>query len=111
MKSVRFFTSGVEVPSEDILRMEVYRARHMMSKLMEKLNSQQMADLFADEIAAHDAMEEDWRQRSNGVFARSFATAHVAEGSGAEFLDWFWAGYGETESPPCFARTPNILAC
>ncbi|MGN5478583.1 hypothetical protein ACTMU2_20915 [Cupriavidus basilensis] len=66
----------------------------MMSKLMEKLDSQQMADLFADEIAAHDAMEEDWRQRSNGVFARSFATAHVAEGSGAEFLDWFWAGYG-----------------
>ncbi|NHL69276.1 hypothetical protein EIB72_28860 [Burkholderia ambifaria] len=109
VKAVTFFKSGTEVACEDILRMEVKRARSMMASLMEKLGADGMVSLFAKEIAAHESNEKDWSLRANGRFSSSVAEAHVAVGTSAEFVAWFWEGYGGPNSPAMLRAHPEHL--
>ncbi|WP_249212197.1 hypothetical protein [Burkholderia cenocepacia] len=109
MKSVTFFKAGTEVTGEDILRMEVKRARHMMALLMDKLGADGMVKVFANEIAAHEANERDWSRRANGRFRSSVAEAHVAAGDGAAFIKWFWDGYRGPNSAAMLRAHPEHL--
>ncbi|HEM7800635.1 hypothetical protein DF146_30335 [Burkholderia cenocepacia] len=109
LKSVTFFKAGTEVTGEDILRMEVKRARHMMALLMDKLGADGMVKVFAKEIAAHEANERDWSRRANGRFRSSVAEAHVAAGDGAAFIKWFWDGYRGPNSAAMLRAHPEHL--
>ncbi len=109
MKSVTFFKSGTALSAEDILRMEVKRARYVMTLLMEKLGADGMVELFAREIAEHESNERAWSLQANGRFASSFAEAHIAAGNGAEFVDWFWAGYDGPNSLAMLRAHPEHL--
>ena len=107
MQGVTFFSDGRTVSREAILRMEVRRARHMMALLSRKLDAGAMAKLFADEIAASAAQQLEWRR--GGEFAVSAAGAHVAEGSAAEFLQWYVEGYLGPNQPAMLRAHPEHL--
>ena len=93
MQKFAFQSNGQAVPQDTILRMEVRRARHMMSLLMDKLGPEGMAKLFAKELEESNAEKETWAAASGGEWVESRATALVSEGSSAEFLDWVRTGY------------------
>jgi hypothetical protein len=107
MQGVTFFKDGQPVSSEVLLKMEVRRARHMMALLARKLDADAMARLFADEIAASAAKQLEWGR--NGKFAESVAHAHVAEGSAAEFLDWYVTGYMRANTAAMLRAHPEHL--
>ncbi|MDO0932262.1 hypothetical protein QQY66_11395 [Streptomyces sp. DG2A-72] len=109
MKEVTFSKSGTEVPADDILKMEVRRARQMMALLARKLGPEKMADLFAEEIRENEEREQVWRDRSGDGFRESVAFAHVSEGSSAEFIEWFLAGYTGGNAPGMQRAHPEHL--
>jgi hypothetical protein len=109
MPTVKFSRNGVEVNSEALLRMEAARARQMMSLLMRKLGPKGISDLFADEIAAYAADEMQWHRRSNGEFAESVGFADVSKGSADEFINWFVAGYNDSNAPAMQRAHPEHL--
>ncbi|KRR18029.1 hypothetical protein [Bradyrhizobium retamae] len=87
--------------------MEVQRGRHMIATLARKLDAQAMANLFAEEIAACDAEQLEWRR--DGKFAKSMVVVHVAEGSAAEFIEWFVAGYMHANTSAMLRAHPEHL--
>lgn len=91
MQGVTLFKDGKPVSGDALLRMEVRRARHMMALLARKLDAEAMAKLFADEIAASVRDQLQWSRQEG--YAESVAHAHVAEGSAAEFIEWYVTGY------------------
>ena len=93
MQKFVFQNNGQVVSQDTIRRMEVRRARHMMSLLMDKLGVEGMAKLFAKELEESDAQKESWTAASGGRFVESRATALVSEGNSAEFLGWMRSGY------------------
>lgn len=93
MRTATFFKSGAEVPSQEILGMEIRRAREMMALLSRKLGPKGMADLFAEEIRENEERDRVWSAGSDGPFTAAVTMAHVPEGSGAEFIEWFLTGY------------------
>jgi hypothetical protein len=93
MQKFVFQKNGETVSQDTIRRMEVRRARHMMSLLMDKLGTEGMAKLFAKELEESDAKKEAWAAASKGEWVESRATALVSEGNSAEFLDWVRTGY------------------
>jgi hypothetical protein len=110
MPLVSFSKDDVEVSSDALLRMELARARQMMSLLVQKLGPTRISELFADEIAAHAADENQWHEQSKGRFAESVAFARVAEGSAAEFVEWFVAGYNGPNAPAMQRAHPEHLS-
>lgn len=109
METVKFTQDGAVVSGDVLLTTEAARARHMMALLMRKLGPQGMAELFADEIAAHADDEKGWHSRSNGKFAESVAFAEVGEGSAREFIDWFVTGYTGPNAPAMQRAHPDHL--
>jgi hypothetical protein len=107
MQRVTFFKDGEPVSSETLLKMEVRRARHMMAMLARKLDAEAMAKLFANEIAANGMRQLEWRRE--GKFAQSVAFAHVAEGSAAEFLQWYATGYLRANTAAMLRSHPEHL--
>ncbi|MDR6861417.1 hypothetical protein [Variovorax guangxiensis] len=93
MQKFVFQKNGETVSQDTIRRMEVRRARHMMSLLMDKLGAEGMAKLFAKELEESDAKKEAWAAASKGEWVESRATALVSEGNSAEFLNWVRTGY------------------
>ncbi|MGJ4949328.1 hypothetical protein [Bradyrhizobium sp. HKCCYLS20291] len=107
MQGVTFFKDGEPVSGETLLRMEVRRARHMMAMLARKLDAAAMAKLFAEEIALSASQQLQWRQGE--TFSESLAVAHVAEGSAAEFLEWYVTGYLQANTAAMLRAHPEHL--
>lgn len=91
--SVTFYKDGEPVAREQILELEVRRARRMMALLFSKLGSDGMEKLFANEIVQADELERSWCKQSDSGFTPSVAVARVDVGNGGEFVKWFVDGY------------------
>ncbi|MGS0891193.1 hypothetical protein ACVBGC_01335 [Burkholderia stagnalis] len=109
MASVTFFKSGTKVPDEVIRKNELKRARHVMALLLEKLGTDGMSRLFSSEITANDTLEKEWMSKSGGRFTPSVAEAHVAEGTGAEFIKWYWDEYSGANGLAMLRAHPEHL--
>jgi len=109
MRTVTFFKNGEAVAQEDLLRLEVRRARFMMSLLFQKLGTEGMAELFATEIEEANRLEHSWSESAGGGFVASLATARVSEGNAAEFVEWFVAGYMGPNAPAMMRSHPEHL--
>jgi hypothetical protein len=109
MDAVTFSIGGKAVAQEELLVLEVRRARRMMALLMRKLGSEGMADLFASEIAETANREQAWHKNSRARVAPSIANAHVREGNAVEFVQWFLAGYMGPNAPAMMRAHPEHL--
>ena len=106
---ISFYRDGVPVAENDIQRLEQVRARHMMALLMRKLGPAGMARLFADEITAHTALEQQWLANEPGTFSESAVVVKVPDGDAREFIDWFVAGYNGPNAPAMQRAHPEHL--
>jgi hypothetical protein len=109
MQAVTFYKDGKAVDREELLRLEVRRARQMMSLMFRKLGTDGMAKLFAAEIEQADQLEHSWSESSGNGFRASVATARISEGSAAEFVQWFVAGYMGPNVPAMLRAHPEHL--
>ena len=109
MQAVTFYKGGKAVDRDEMLWLEVHRSRHMMSLLFRKLGTDGMEKLFASEIEQADQLEQAWSERSGNGFRASVATARVSIGSGAEFVQWFTAGYMGPNIPAMLRAHPEHL--
>ncbi|WP_288251460.1 hypothetical protein [uncultured Hydrogenophaga sp.] len=109
MQHVTFFKDGQPVSRERLMGMEIHRARRMMALFMRKLGSQGMADLFASEISEMAMKEHGWTEASAGRMVASIAQVRVREGSAAEFVQWFLAGYMGRNAPAMMRAHPEHL--
>ncbi|MGY4238354.1 hypothetical protein ACVIIW_007301 [Bradyrhizobium sp. USDA 4449] len=107
MQRVIFFNRGEPLSRETVLKMEVRRARQMMALLARKLDAAKMKELFRNEVATSESQLIAW---SEGVgFAESVALAHIEEGSGAEFIEWYLTGYLQANTPAMLRAHPEHL--
>lgn len=81
--------TGRQLSGDDILRLELDRARHALAYLKEKLGNDALRDLLAEDVNQLTAQVRAWARDSEGAWQSASMELVVSGPSAADFHRWY----------------------